>query len=223
MKTFAIGDIHGCLPALRALLQAMDPAQDDVIVFLGDYVDRGPDVSGTFEFLMDLAKTHRCIFLRGNHEVMMKQATMGSDTFDFWHRNGGRETLLSYGITKYSNWSDQVIQEHWTFMDHSEAYYEDESRIFVHAGVEPSVPISEQTEEIMFWQKIKDVPQPHISGKTVICGHTAQKDGRIGFWGHTICIDTYAYGGAWLTALDCDSGEYLQASLHGRIQRGTIS
>jgi serine/threonine protein phosphatase 1 len=74
MRTLAIGDIHGCLAALDDLLAAVAPQPDDLLVFLGDYVDRGPDSRGVLDRLIELCRTHRVVPLRGNHEMMMRYA-----------------------------------------------------------------------------------------------------------------------------------------------------
>src|SRR5687767_12037072 len=97
MRTFAIGDIHGCRKALETLVSAVEPQADDLFVFLGDYVNRGPDSRGVIEFLLRFQEGQRCVFLRGNHEVMtldgrkerMKAASLSVV--------GGRDSLRSYG------------------------------------------------------------------------------------------------------------------------------
>src|SRR5690349_9006235 len=97
MRLLAIGDIHGCLTALDALLDAVAPQADDQIVALGDYVDRGPDSRGVLDRLIALHAGGRVVALRGNHDVMMLEARNGRDLG--WLAVGGKETLLSYGVT----------------------------------------------------------------------------------------------------------------------------
>src|SRR5690242_20050243 len=98
MRVLAIGDVHGCSVALRALLAAAAPRSDDLIVTLGDYVDRCPDTRGVLDQLIALRGTGRLVPLRGNHEVMMLEARAGSfGDAPAWLACGGRQTLASYG------------------------------------------------------------------------------------------------------------------------------
>src|SRR5262245_39166841 len=95
-RLLAIGDVHGCLTALDTLLGFVQPGRDDQLVFLGDYVDRGPDSKGVVNRLIELQHTGQAVFLRGNHEIMMLGARNGRDDFRFWLACGGAEALESY-------------------------------------------------------------------------------------------------------------------------------
>src|SRR5215213_6317702 len=97
-RTLAIGDIHGCLTALDTLLGFVQPKPDDRLVFLGDYVDRGPDSKGVLDRVIELHKAGRAVCLRGNHEIMMAAARGGRDDYRFWLRVGGLEAMDSYRI-----------------------------------------------------------------------------------------------------------------------------
>ena len=90
-RTLAIGDIHGCLTALDTLLGFVQPTPSDQLIFLGDYVDRGPDSKGVLDRLIELQRTGRVVCLRGNHEIMMLGAREGRDDFRFWLAFGGME------------------------------------------------------------------------------------------------------------------------------------
>ena len=97
--TLAIGDIHGCLTSLRTMFELVQPTKDDLVVTLGDYVDRGPDSKGVIDFLLEKQKSHQLIHLMGNHEIQMIRAL---DTQDDRRRFlsdlcGGQDTLDSYG------------------------------------------------------------------------------------------------------------------------------
>src|SRR5207248_827492 len=96
MRILAIGDIHGCLTALDALLERVAPRPEDLLVALGDYVDRGPNSCGVLDRMIALHATGRLIALRGNHDVMMLGARAG-DEFGAWLSCGGKQTLASYG------------------------------------------------------------------------------------------------------------------------------
>jgi serine/threonine protein phosphatase 1 len=226
MRTLAIGDVHGSATALDALLLAIAPAPADRLVFLGDYVDRGPDTRGVLDRLIRLrAKFPHAVFLRGNHEVMMTRSRNSSWERRMWLQVGGRETLESYSDAPGAgSRMDDVPLEHWEFLTrHLVDYYETETNLFVHACLAPNLPLDQQPEELLFWEFLS--PRwavPHPSGKRVICGHTSQKDGCVLDLGHTICIDTFIYGGGWLTALDVDSLRFWQADERGRVRDGHL-
>ena len=98
MRTLAIGDIHGSNTALKALSEYVDFRSDDVIVTLGDYIDRGPDSKEVIDFLIKLGQTHQLITLKGNHEVMMENALLSEQERYFWLYNGGEATMQSFGL-----------------------------------------------------------------------------------------------------------------------------
>src|SRR5262245_14510494 len=117
MRTLAIGDIHGCLRALTALLGAARPRPDDFLVTLGDYVDRGPDSSGVLDYLVDLYATGRLVPLRGNHDQMMVDARAG-DARELWLSCGGAATLRSYGLAApETDPLDAIPDRHWQFLE----------------------------------------------------------------------------------------------------------
>jgi serine/threonine protein phosphatase 1 len=221
-RTLALGDIHGCLTALDTLLAAVQPRRDDLVVTMGDYVDRGPDVRGVIERVMELDRACRLVPLRGNHELMMLESRQ--QDFDFWFDFGGRETLASYGSDGSSGWIERVPPQHWEFIERRCVdYHETPSHIFVHAGLDAHVPLADQEPEALFWQKLLPwTVQPHVSGKTVICGHTAQHTGLPLNLGHLICIDTWVYGDGWLTCLDVDRGHFWQANQAGDLREGRL-
>jgi len=223
MRTLAIGDIHGVSTALDALLVAVKVKPSDRLVFLGDYVDRGPDTKGVLDRLLHLTKTHRVVCLRGNHELMMARSRDDKSERRMWMSVGGAQALASYG--KAPGLSGTVVDvptEHWDFLTKTCVdYYETESHIFVHANLDGSKPLDNQSEEKLFWEFLS-VSVTHPSGKTVVCGHTSQKAGEPLDLGDTICIDTHAYGGGWLTCLDCDTYEYWQADVMGRMRVGQL-
>jgi len=220
-RLLAIGDIHGCLKALETLAAFVPFADDDLLVTLGDYVDRGPNTRGVLDWLIArLAKGH-LIPLCGNHEIMMVQALDDSATERFWLDMGGAAALASYGRGNRGQLSD-VPEEHWQFLDHeTKRYYETDTHFFVHANARPDWPLAEQSDEVLFWERFDDTPL-HQSGKIMVCGHTAQKTGLPLDLGHAVCIDTWAYGRGWLTCLDPKTGEYWQANQQGETRRGQL-
>src|SRR5437868_5510570 len=114
MRTLAIGDLHGCALHLDRLLAAVQPTAEDTLIFLGDYVDRGPDSRGVIERVLQLKQTHECLFLKGNHELMMLRARTDSSEMRIWLQVGGAQTLGSYGPSPgRSGTLADVPNEHW--------------------------------------------------------------------------------------------------------------
>ena len=209
-RHLAIGDIHGCITALTALVGFVDLRSDDTIVTLGDYVDRGPDSCAVLDFIISLGGSHQLVPLRGNHEIMMLDARDKKSWLGPWLSYGGEATLQSYGGS-----FDDIPDAHVDFLENKlRSYYECESHIFVHANLAPNVALADQPDAALFWQKYKD-PGPHCSGKTMVCGHTAQQSGMPLSNGHSVCIDTWAHGEGWLTCLDVGSGTVWQANEAG--------
>jgi serine/threonine protein phosphatase 1 len=217
-RLLAIGDVHGCSRALDRLLWEVAPRENDIIVFLGDYIDRGPDSRGVIDRVIALSLTHNVVPLRGNHEIMILAARTRRDFARDWLNCGGIETLESY----HGQTTRDIPASHWTFLERTcRDYFETEHFIFVHATAEPDLPMDEQSVDALFWNKFQWM-EPHQSGKTVICGHTSQKSGLPSNKGFAICIDTWAYGEGWLTCLDCHTGLYWQANQSGEIRDGML-
>lgn len=212
MSIFAIGDIHGSFDALQTLFDQKFFSTSDTLVFLGDYVDKGPDTAGVLDFLMEISETYTCIFLRGNHEILMLQAQKNQRRLEEWLHFGGKETLQSYSREKNMATLSVIPESHWNFLEQTLPYYEYQNFIFVHAGLLPGRPLKEQLMHDLFWKKYL-VPDLYMDDKLVICGHTARKDGRVADFGHTVCIDTYAHGGQWLTCFNPLSRVYLQTNM----------
>lgn len=218
MRYLAIGDIHGHLTALEALLAAVDPQPDDLVITLGDCVDRGPNSRGVIELLMDWQRRGRLIPLQGNHELIMLDARHCD--YELWLQVGGHETLASYTHSSEPGGLDDVPAEHWQFIEHDcRRWYETDDTIFVHAGVDPHLPLEQQNVYDLCWSFFApNSLRPHFSGKRVVCGHTAQHSGVPYNAGHHVCIDTCIYGGGWLTCLDIASNHIWQADPRGRIR-----
>ena len=138
MRTIAIGDIHGCSKSIRGLIEAIEPTREDLLVFLGDYVDRGPDSRGTLDYLMELEAKFRTVFLRGNHEIMFGGCVMQGIDPTLWFQMGGRTTLVSYGGRLQS-----VPSRHRDFIMRCVPSYENDRHIFVHASYLAQLPLIE--------------------------------------------------------------------------------
>lgn len=214
-RVVAIGDIHGCDVALAALLDLVAPVPADTFVVLGDVVDRGPNVRGCIDRLLELGRTSMLVFIQGNHEEMMLDSATEGNWLDDWLGFGGVETLHSYGMPpRFTN----VPDAHWEFLRGGLDLFETSRAIFVHANLEPGVPHDQQLPEWLRWQRMRGVEKPHPTGKRVICGHTSLPHGRPGLFDGWVNIDTWCYGGGWLTALDVTTDTVWQARKDGRTQ-----
>ena len=116
MRTLAIGDIHGCHVALTCLLEQVQPHPEDRIVFLGDYIDRGPASREVVDTLLSLKKVCSTIFLRGNHEEMLLDARKNAGEARLWQLSGGFETVASYGAVEDSDGLSCIPATHWSFL-----------------------------------------------------------------------------------------------------------
>jgi serine/threonine protein phosphatase 1 len=220
MRHLAIGDVHGCLRSLAALIDLVGPQADDVLVMVGDFVDRGPSSRGVLDLLIGLEGLVKLVALRGNHEDVMLRARHSRDSLKSWLEMGGDWALRSYG-GRAATLAD-VPEEHWRFLERTRPFFETETHFFVHAGVDPTLPLAEQPEHLLYWRFFDD-PKPHRCGKVMVCGHTTQRSGVPLDRGHAVCIDTGAeYGGGWLTCLDVASGEYWQANERGQTRQGRL-
>ena len=216
-RTLAIGDIHGCIFPLKVLWEVIQPQTHDLIIFMGDYVDRGPDSKGVINFILEKKKQHNIVCLIGNHEEKFCLARYGASEIETWLKYwGGQETISSYGDS-----IDDVPDEHWEFMRTCHPSYETDTHIFVHANLEHDVAVEKQLPFTLIHKKF-GTPLPHKSSKTMICGHTAQKSHVPLNLGHAVCIDTDVGRGGWLTGLHVETGKYLQSNFAGEVREGEI-
>jgi serine/threonine protein phosphatase 1 len=224
MRTLAIGDIHGCLRAFDALLGQVDPQRDDLVVTLGDYVDRGSDSKGVLDRMMALGARCRCLPLKGNHDLMMLAGRNDLEHFREWLKYGGKQTLASYHANvDWGTFVNEIPARHWRFLEQCVPYHETDTHCFVHANIYADVPLAEQPDHMLYWETLDSATwRPHKSGKTMICGHSAQRSGRPLVLDHAICIDTWVYGDGWLTCLDTQLEVYWQANECGETRRGNL-
>lgn len=214
-RTIAIGDIHGCSLALDALIAAIAPGPADTLVPLGDYIDRGPDSRGVVDRLLALDGRCRLIPILGNHDQMLLDVLADPRQVPHWLLCGGEATLRSYGVES----PEEIPEAHVDFLRSCLDYFETGSHIFTHASYDPGLRMRDQPPSLLRWESIRDAPPgPHASGRVAVVGHTSQKDGEVLDLGYLVCIDTYCYGGRWLTALDVGSGQAWQANARGEIR-----
>lgn len=215
-KIVAIGDVHGCLDELNDLLEKIP--KDRLLVFLGDYVDRGPKSAGVLDRIIELSEERECVFLMGNHEAMMVDAWQGIKPY-LWHMNGGTSTLDSYGKGEEA---DAKLEYHidW-LLKNTELYYETDDYFFVHAGIPAFMTTEEAIKtpgidyEMIWGRSHWSTRDEWLSwDKTVVCGHTIQNNPIIGE--KRIGIDTgafceYGYGSGALTAILLPEKEIIQS------------
>lgn len=193
MDYFAVGDIHGEIFKLKALMNRLHIKEDDELIFLGDYIDRGRYSFETIEYLIELDKKHKCIFIMGNHEWMFVNYLCGIHEKMFM-QNGGFRTVLSYAdhginIEKKLNPRERILpEEHIKFFRKLKKYYETEEFIFTHAGIMPNVPLHGQPDEVLLWGR--EFSFINYRGKVVVYGHSPHK--FVLNEKYKICIDTGA-------------------------------
>jgi serine/threonine protein phosphatase 1 len=215
-RIIAIGDIHGCLAALQTVLDEIRPTGEDTIITLGDYVDRGPDSPGVLETLIALDRQTNLAPLLGNHDETMLSVCRGRlDLLPDWLLYGGDATLASYGTRD----PRKVWPSHLEFISRCRLWSQTAQHFFVHANYRAEAGLNQLSREVLLWESLKrHTPGAHISGKTAIVGHTAQKNGEILDLGYLRCIDTWCYGDGWLTALEVETGKVWQADKNGRLR-----
>jgi serine/threonine protein phosphatase 1 len=215
MKRYVVGDIHGCAKALRSLLIEIDPSQDDEIIFMGDYVDRGPNSRNVIEQLIELQSQCQVVALRGNHEVMLMGVVMSGLNPEAWLRSGGAATVTSYGGSV-----SKIPESHLQFYAGLKGHHETETEMFVHAMYDPNKRLDCQDEELTYWTHLPPhPPPPHASGKRVFLGHTPQPGGEVLLLPHLVCVDTYCFGGGYLTAMNLDNQTLIQVNRHGHVRK----
>ena len=221
MRLLAIGDIHGCCSALTALWRIVAPSERDTVVFLGDYVDRGPESRQVLDLLVAEAARPNRIFLRGNHEIMMLHAAENPFHADSWKDCGGLETLMSYGVRGGHDWPSKIPDAHWNFIQATVPYFETEKHLFVHACLDAELDLKEQMEDMLYWQTFEQL-WPHKSGKKVVCGHTTLAGGKIADVEYGVCLETAVAYGGWLSCLDVHSGEFWQSTQEAETRTGKL-
>lgn len=192
-RIIVVGDIHGCLNSLRRLITKIQPTERDILVFTGDYVDRGPSIPETIEYLIELKEQFpNTIFIKGNHEDMFIKYLSVHANMDDWRMfmyNGGQQTVEQYkrflnlvsddvhGTTKYKDnllWED-LPEKHKYFLQNLPVIHIDEENqyVAVHAGLRPSVDLVSQEDYDCVWIRDTFLKNPCTWGDfKVVHGHT---------------------------------------------------
>lgn len=222
MRLLAIGDIHGCATALQVLLSAVNLRPGDTLIGLGDYINKGPETKATLDQLIQLFDQNILIPLLGNHELKLLSAGQQGQPHNGIEVLVDRHTLSSYGEGGNPGTLASIPKAHWQFVQHHcLPWVETEDHIFVHATLDADKPLTGQPDTALFFDKLK-AQKPHISGKTIICGHTPQRNGNPLNVHHAICLDTAACEGQWLTCLNVLSGQVWQANQQREIRTSCI-
>lgn len=226
-RVYAIGDIHGRKDLLERLVpQIADHAgaRDYELIFLGDYIDRGPDSAGVVDYLLhaEALSGVDCTFLKGNHEATLIDFLDKPEIGSSWSSYGGLETLLSYGVKDIglsrdedawrdiaTRFNEHLPDAHRRFYEALDSYAVRGEYCFVHAGVNPEKPFSEQTDADLLWIRDAFLDNRRQHDFMIVHGHTPepephQDQRRIG-------LDTGAYQTGVLTAaaIDADGVEFL--------------
>lgn len=217
IRIYAFGDIHGRADLLKKMFTVIDadlarnPVPRPIHVFLGDYVDRGPDSAGTLDLLIDRGRHFETVCLKGNHEAYMLEVLRDPGKLAEWRKFGGLSTLMAYGLQPSLNpdadEQAELIQTlakhmpdtHLRFLESLLPSFLCGDFFFVHAGVRPGVPLKEQTEADMLWIRDEFLDSKENFGKFIVHGHTPVREPDIR--PNRVNIDTGAYATGNLTLL----------------------
>ena len=201
-RYIAITDIHGELKKLESVLSKIEARPDDIFVFMGDYIDRGPDSKGVIDRVIAQGKTHKCIYLIGSHEYAYLHARYHDDYFEylFWNY-GGPQTVESYGSF------ENIYKTHGEFLENLKFYYLTDKYLFVHAGINPNYDLEHQDEMDLVYIRYSFINSKHKLPQKIIFGHTDLDkpyidEGKIG-----IDLGCGKYKNAPLCALLLDNGK----------------
>ena len=218
-RIYVVGDIHGCIGELDALLfylQAKEKlSSEDMVIFLGDYIDRGTDSSDVIELLFQFGEDNpNCVFLRGNHEdMMLSYFGLGGRMGDVFLKNGGAATIKSYGAYLSDAPMPEVYasipERHRYFLQSLSSMVMIENYVFVHGGLNPFRDLEKQLEHEIFWIRDDFLLHPHSFDKLVVFGHTPFREVLIEF-PYKIGLDTGLVFGNKLSCMELRSRRLLQ-------------
>lgn len=196
---FAIGDIHGCVNTLRSLVEKVDEEvkkyEKAKVVFLGDYVDRGPHSFEVIEFLANRKATTDDVFLLGNHDLEFHNSAKHGYSYDYYMSCNDVATRLSYDRKGYDIFADfhDIPENHLDFFAGLWLFYDTEDAFFVHAGVDPYKELLDQNINDYIWIRAPFLNHMGPFAKTIVHGHSITSNGKVNFDGRKISVDT----GVW--------------------------
>lgn len=221
-RRIVIGDVHGHYEGLMTLLEAIAPDSEDQLYFLGDLIDRGPKSSQVVDFV----KNNHYPCLMGNHEQMLlnvlSNGNASTSAMQSWLYSGGQATVASYPEATIPHEHLEWLQALPTYLDLGDIW-------LTHAGVDPELPIAEQTAEEFCWirDEFHSIEQPYFADKLIIIGHTITftfagvAPGQLAQGKGWLDIDTGAYHprSGWLTGLDITNNLVYQVNVFKKLVR----
>lgn len=211
LRLYAVGDVHGCFDLVsRAvdLVRRHARGRRHRLIFLGDYVDRGPETQKTVEFLFALEQAQLAICLKGNHEAMMVRAATSSASKTAWLEHGGSATARSYGANAdEATLFSRIPAAHLNWLAERPLVHEEPEHVFVHAGLDPARSLAEQGDRELLWIRerfLSAPPDAFAERRHIVHGHTLQWKGKPDpripeLLAHRTNLDTGAYGTGLLT------------------------
>jgi serine/threonine protein phosphatase 1 len=217
LRIYAVGDVHGRADVLAQLFTRIDadlveyPAAHAVELFVGDYVDRGPESRQVIDLLIKRSRSREMVFLKGNHETFIFDFLENPASLDAWRQYGGFETLLSYGLRPQMKANAAERKElatafdfllpsaHKQFLASLKSSFTCGDFFFAHAGVKPGIPLDKQRDEDLLWIRDDFLLCEEDFGKFVVHGHTPVREPDIR--PNRLNIDTGAFATGRLTCL----------------------
>lgn len=203
-KTLSVADLHGRMDILDTVLAIIEHENPDIVVFTGDYIDRGPHSKQVLDTVFDLQKEqpNRFILLKGNHEDMLVQVMEDYDLMGWWAQNGGAETIHSFDPTGKDPTLEATLKEYAKRVDDLTSMYEDEHRIFVHAAFG-------DTDEIRLWKRYRDMDDypegPKFDkSKFIVHGHTPRSLPFVGKHRANLDLGSFYSGQTGVAVFDND-------------------
>lgn len=220
MRLYAIGDVHGRLDLLTAILERIEPeaktADDWRVILLGDYIDRGPDSKGVLELLVGLRDNPNYVLLGGNHDFGFLDFLERPRALSLFAKHGGFETASSYGVTPELTDDaaakrtrdallEAVPQSHLDLLESLKWSVESGDFFFCHAGIRPGVPLNKQDPDDLIWIREEFLNSVELHPKVVVHGHTPHAEPEV--LANRVNVDTRAYQSDELTALSIFNDE----------------
>jgi len=215
-RVYAVGDVHGCFERLVAMHEqiaadlAERPVEHAVLIHLGDYVDRGLESAQVVEWLVagPPVPVQQVVNLMGNHEHMMLSALARADpdAADLWMHNGGADSLMSWGVRRnvaQQDWAAHIPVPHLMFLRDLVLHYRIGPYLFVHAGVRPGVPLTQQARQDLLWIREPFLSSKKDHGAVIVHGHSPRREPFVA--ANRIGIDTGAVIGGALTCVVLES------------------
>jgi serine/threonine protein phosphatase 1 len=224
VRVYAIGDVHGRADLLEKVFLRIDthethrPSVRPVHVLIGDYIDRGPASREVIELLIRRAANHEVVCLKGNHETLLLDFLKNPASLRDWSMVGGRETLMSYGLTPplkpqaatlkelAEAFRSALPAEHVRFLHALQTSFACGDFFFVHAGVRPGIPLAKQKENDLLWIRDDFLLHEEDFGKLIVHGHTPVRE--LDIHPNRINIDTGAFATGRLTCLVIEADRF---------------